>query len=111
MKRSFTLVAALLASFAAQANSTCYQAIDPTGVTFYRSYEAPVDLSMKLGDAIAKKYPAGTHIVMSESAKCPPLDIAPNYLTRVSATAADAKAAKSKPQASKKKRKAKAKKA
>jgi hypothetical protein len=105
MKRLITLFATMIASSTVFAASTCYQAIDPTGTTFYRSYEAPVDLSMRLGDAIAKKYPAGTHIVMSESAKCPPLDIAPNYLTRVSATSADAKAA---PKASKKKRKAKA---
>jgi hypothetical protein len=106
MKRTTTLLLTALASFAAHANSTCYQAIDPTGTTFYRSYEAPVDLSLKLRDAIAKKYPAGTHIVMSESAKCPPLDIPPNYLTRALATSSDVAAAKSTKKATRKTRKA-----
>jgi hypothetical protein len=91
MKRILSVTVALLASGGALANSTCFQAIDPSGNVFYRSYESPVDLSLRLGDAvIAKRFPRGTHVVMSESDKCPPLDVAPIGLTRVAATSADA---------------------
>ncbi len=106
MNRIAALLVAASASCFASATSTCYQAIDPTGVTFYRSHEAPVDLSMRLGDAIAKKYPRGTHVVMSESAKCPPLDIPPNYLTRASASGSDMSSGKKSPKKAMKKKRA-----
>jgi hypothetical protein len=106
----FVAAIAAIASSSVYSAATCYQAIDPNGNVFYRSYDPPVDLSLKLSDAVvAKRYPSGTHIVMSESAKCPFLDVAPTGLTRVSATSADT--AKAKAPAKKKatkKRKAKA---
>jgi succinate dehydrogenase/fumarate reductase flavoprotein subunit len=79
MKSLAVFLLASMASVMSHAASTCYQVIDATGATFYRSYESPVDLSMRLGDAVAKRYRAGVHLVMSESDKCPPLDIPQSY--------------------------------
>jgi hypothetical protein len=74
MNLKFALLCGLLLS---GANAmACYTVYDGNNRVVYRGTDAPVDMSLPLHQALAKRYPAGASMVFDQAANCTPVSIA-----------------------------------
>lgn len=54
----------------------CYTVYDAKGRVLYRDDDAPVNMSLPLRDALARRFPAGSSLVFELGAVCTPVGIA-----------------------------------
>ena len=69
MKRKFALFCSLGLLAAANA-SACYTVYDTNNRVLYQGFDAPVDMSRPLHDAMRGRYPAGAQLVFDQSNQC-----------------------------------------
>lgn len=54
----------------------CYTVYDGSNRVIFRGAEAPVDMSLPLHEAVAKRFPQGSSLVFDQGATCTPVNLA-----------------------------------
>ena len=67
----------------------CYTLVGPRNDILYQATEPPLNLSYRIGDELARRYP-GDHLVMGESRLCPQVAFAGASVRNVAFGKADA---------------------